>query len=628
MELFCTRQTEKMNTIDKLLTPLVFLTFVILYAYYLFYYPFAFNYLLNENGQYFAAFVALCCWFVSMLLFVFSKKKPGVRQSLSMLLVNVFILCLLFCRYYSFANEYFTNITVVILLCTLLMWTGIRVAHFLLIVLGIMFFWQLCLAFEQMGGFALNIQKLNIQGTLQNSGVFSFYLVAQLPFLYYLFFSMTGLFPGMKQPIMPKRLVQLLKGIKCIVFAVVVGFVVFIVWQSQSRTALLALIVLLLYFFILHYGKTIKAVILKLPKVLILTAAGVLLAALGYMAWNLFNLKKLSALGRLMALDTATDHLTDHFWLGTGIGRFTWYYPQWQAQYFAMHSAPSRDYFLSAGESYILFNEYVQLFHTIGLPGFIIVALLLTGFFAAKSIRHADLLNAAKLTATGILVCGLSSYPLHVNCMLMLLALCFAIAAVVNETRYAWFKMPGQLSNAPARLLPAILIIPAAIVACRAFGLWQAKQELDTLRNQLNASRTGLNGEYIRLMEPFKYNGKFLTEYGIFLSEDSADCVKASIILEEAKKYFISRITIETLAEAYRKSGNQKKAIENYEWLCHYLPNKFGTKVELLKLFHETKDTLNARAIAHTILTMPVKIPSTEVDKLKAEAETILNHLP
>ena len=111
------------------------------------------------------------------------------------------------------------------------------------------------------------------------------------------------------------------------------------------------------------------------------------------------------------------------------------------------------------------------------------------------------------------------------------------------------------------------------------------------------------------------------------LGEDSTDCANASIILEEAKKYFISSVTIETLAQAYKKTGNYKKAIENYEWLCHYLPNIFGTKLELLKLYVDVGDTANARKTANVIMTMPVKLGSHELDRIKVQTESILHQL-
>jgi hypothetical protein len=618
-----------MKSIDKLLAPLIFLSFVILSCYFFFYYRFAFNFEIDGNGQYFSVFAALSCWSLFLLMSLLLKKRPYFMQALIMLIVTVFILYLLFSRYYSFANEYFTNITVIMLLCAMLLSAGVRTLHFLIAFLAAIFLWQLFLAFKQMHGFSFRIQRLNIQGTLQNSGVFSCYLVSQLQLLYYLFFCMPNPFARQKEPVTAEQAAPFFKSSKIIVFSIIFGLVVFIVWQSQSRTALIALGVLLLAFFILH-ATAAKMFIYKLPKPLSLSAACVLLAGLGIAARHLFFLKRLSAVGRVMALDISTGHLRDHFWLGTGIGRFTWYYPQWQAQYFDMHPAPSKDYFLAAGENYIILNEYVQLFQTIGLPGFIAFILLLIWFFTARSTSHRPLLNAAKLTVITILVCGLSSYPFHVNIMLLLLAFCFSVAGVVNTNRRFMFKVSrisDQVPNAVARLFPVVLTGIAWVAAYSAFGRWQAKQDWDKLRGRPDHSRAEIKTEYVRLGKLLRHDGKFLTEYGVFLSEDSADGGKASGILEKAKGYFISKVTLEALAHAYKETGNYGKTIESYEWLCHYLPHGFETKLELLELYDDAGDTVNAGKIAHTILSMPVKIPSPEVDRVKYEAERILNRL-
>jgi hypothetical protein len=619
-----------MKIIDTIFASLIFLSCVVLTLYYLFYNPFGFNYEFNDYGQYFAVFLILCCWLVFLVMSRLLNKKPAFGQGLVLFIAVISILYLLFSRYYSFANEYFTNITVAILLCTMLLSAGIGVVHSLLIFLVLTFLWQLYIAFRQMHGFAFNIQRLNIRGTMYNSSIFSCYLVSQLPFFYYLFFCIPALLTRGKQPVIPKQVMLFLKIVCITVFAMVVALVVLIIWRSQSRTAMLALGALLFSIFIFFYGKAAKAYIYKLPKLLSLSIACAFIAGLSYAAWYLINLKKLSAITRVMTLDISKDHLTDHFWLGTGIGRFTWYYPQWQAQYFATHPAPPKDYFLSAGETYYLFNEYVQLFQTIGLPGFIVFILILIWFFTARSFSHSTLLNAARLTVITVLACGFSTYPFHINMLLLLLAFCFAIAAIVNDHTWSLFsapRIPHQFHNTVARLLPVVLIIIAGFATYTAFGQWQAMQNWTKLRNRLDGTRAEIKGEYSRLYKLLQYDGKFLTDYGMTLLDDSSDCNRAVVILEEAKQYFISKVTIESLAQAYKKTGDYKKAIENYEWLCHYLPNKFGTRLELLKLYDVRGDRANARKTANLILTMPVKIRSRELDRIKIETQNILNRL-
>jgi tetratricopeptide (TPR) repeat protein len=614
-----------MKWTGKLLSPFIFLSFAVLCFYFLFYYQFVFNIELNNNGHYFAAFVTLSCWTLFLIILLLLRGQPDTRQGLIMLIITAYILYLLTSYHYSFSNEYFTIAGLILILYALLLFGGIKVLHAVLIFLLVMFFWQLLIASTQIQQLPLNPGKGNIRGSLQNSGVFSFYIVSQLPFLYYLLFNVMKP-AGIKQRPKLKYMMPFIHVARIIVFTLVFGFVTFVIWKSQSRTALIALGVLMTAFFFMNYGKALQTIIYKLPKAFSLSVACILFVGMIYALQKLFYLKKLSAIGRVMAVDISTDHIKDHFWLGTGIGRFTWYYPQWQSQYFLQHPDPPKDYFLSAGESYIIFNEYVQLFQTIGFPGFIVFIWFFICFFRTKSTSHKNLLNTAKFTVITILMCGLTSYPFQVNVMLLLLAFCFSIAAKVNAKKKTLLKLPIRYPG----IWKILLIVFAAIAGVGsffAFEGWQAKRALDQLRNRFDDSRINIKNDYARLNKKLGNNGKFLTEYGFFLKEDKADARDAANILEKAKKHFISRVTIESLAQAYKQTGDYQKAIENYEWLSHYLPNRFGIKLELLKLYNHVNDTASVRKTGHTILTMPVKISSSEVDRIKQETGMILRGL-
>jgi hypothetical protein len=616
-----------MKIIAKLQNALIFTGVVALTWHFMANYPFAFNFIPANSGQYFAVLAAVCCWTILLFMHLVSGKRPGSLQWVAMVCASALMLCLLFSRYYSTGNEYFANITSFVLLFSILLSARPRLLQSLLVFLAAVFFWQLYLAFRQMNWFAFNVNGLNVQGTLQNAGIFSCYIVCQLPFVYYLFFDAPAS-PGQGMRLIPAWALPVFKVTKVIVFSLMAGLVAFIVWRSQSRTALIALCALIVSFFMQHFRTEVKAFISRWPKLLSLGFAGVLFLGAGYAAWRLFCLKKLSAIGRMMTLDISTDHLFEHFWLGTGVGRFTWYYPQWQAQYFALHPAPSKDYFLAAGESYILFNEYVQLFQTAGLVGFSVFVLMLLWFFTAGTAEYTALLNAARLTVIAILIFGVTSYPFHVNILLLLLVMCFAI--VVNVRNNKWPALDKALAairlpTVWTRLATVGAIGIAGIACVTVFHAWEAKLRWDELSKRLDDTRAETKAVYEKIGVLLNNDGRFMTDYGIFLLEDSADCRQACVILEKAKKLFISRSTIETLAEAYSKQGNDKKSIENYEWLCQYLPNKFRPRLHLLSLYNRTGDTVDAKKLAHAILAMPVKIPSLDVDNVKLEAEAVLS---
>jgi hypothetical protein len=351
---------------------------------------------------------------------------------------------------------------------------------------------------------------------------------------------------------------------------------------------------------------TLKTRLQRMPKWANFTSVGVLIVAVSCAARYLFFLKKASAFGRAMKWEIAGRHIGDHFFTGTGIGRFSWYYPQWQAQYFAANPDASGAYYLSAGESYIIFNEYLQLFETIGIIGFAGFILLLYWFFKAQSVQYARILSAIKATMVVLLATGLTTYTFHVNVFLVLLAMCFASTAVIAyKPRYA----SGGVT------IPVLLFVLSTYTAFAVYQQWKAAENWNTdTEGGAVGDREGNN--------VLRRDGKYLTEYGQRQLENG-DPKGAVETLEKAKKYFISRNAMEALAIAYERVGNYKAAIETWRWLCDFLPNKFAPRYELMKLYKKTGDTSGAKKVAGIILTMPVKIPSDEVDRIKEEAKEI-----
>jgi hypothetical protein len=320
------------------------------------------------------------------------------------------------------------------------------------------------------------------------------------------------------------------------------------------------------------------------------------------------------------------DHIADHFWMGTGLGRFTWYYPQWQAQYFIDHSKVPKDYFLSAGESYIIFNEYVQLFKEVGFIGCIVFILLLLHFFTSRSTTHKYLLFTAKLTVIAILACGFTSYPFHLNVFLLLLAFCFAVVFSLRENS----SQLGRTVPIKNRLLNGALaggvVMLLGFTGYKGIDAYSVVRRWEIIRNDNLLRPVEAKGQCAPLYYVLRTDGKFLTEYGEWLAQDSANGSKAIAVLEEAKLFFLTRQTMETTARAYVAMGNYPAAIDNMKWLGHFLPNKFTPKYELLKLYQQQKDTANVKKTALEILDMHVKIPSAEVDRIKSEASLLINN--
>lgn len=586
-----------MNKLIQCITASVALcTIFVFYIYVAFFYRFAFNYETEINGQYFAAFIAISGLTIIWVLNIFRKDGNNLPYY-GVIIVALLLLIPVFWEEYGFGNEYWADVLSVFILFACLIFVPARIIAALPYFLVAILLWQLWLAFDQMDGFSFDAAPLTLQGSLQNSGVFCCYLVIHLPLLYYITFD---------QPVSGSGLLHnVIKWLKIICYLMMLVFIAFIIYRSQSRSAIIGVVAAISCQCLFTRWETLKTWLQRMPEWAIFTSIGFLIIAISYAARYLFFLKKASAFGRAMKWEIAGSHIGDHFFTGTGIGRFSWYYPQWQAQYFAANSDASGAYYLSAGESYIIFNEYLQLFETIGLVGFAGFMLLLYWFFKARSVQYARLLSAIKITVVVLLATGLTTYSFHVNVFLVLLAICFAITAVISH------KRQPAAGGVAIRIL---LFMFLAYAATTIYQQWKAAESWNKVKAG-HAIVAGLNTVLRR-------DGKYLTEYGQRQLENGhpKEAVEA---LEIARKYFLSRNTIEALATAYERAGNYRKAIETWRWLCDFLPNKFTPRHELLKLCKRARDTASAKKVARIILTMPVKIPSYEVDRIKEEAKEI-----
>jgi len=219
-------------------------------------------------------------------------------------------------------------------------------------------------------------------------------------------------------------------------------------------------------------------------------------------------------------------------------------------------------------------------------------------------------LSTTKATMVVLLVTGFTTYSFHINVFLVLLAICFAIAAVIS-IKTSFIRR--------AVIIPILLFGLTAFTTFTIYQKWKAVESWSTAREDGADTASIL---WPQLYRNLGRDGKFLTEYGRWQVE-SGDPKAAIVTLEKAKQYFISRTTMEALATAYEQAGNYPAAIEAWRWLCDFVPNRFAPKYELLKLYKKVGDTTGVNEMSNTILTMPVKIPSVEVDRIKDEVKKI-----
>ncbi len=522
-------------------------------------------------------------------------------------------------KYYNVNNEHFFVVFIILLSAGLFFFVGNdKVIGVVFSFLAIYFLFQLSLGVRQLfNAFHLQSRRFNITGSFANSGVYSVYIVAQLPILVYDKKVLLGSTLALMH-----RWIFLLIGV---LYYVNIILSLILIYYAQSRTAFVTVLITALAYLYFTKGDIFKRWWLKQVSFFKALFFLLLISCLVVGAYALFNQKRTSAIGRLMKTTIAMIHFDDHFWSGTGLGRFTCIYPEWQAEYFRSNADTSGCYFNCADESYLLFNEPLQLLKEIGVVGFIMITVIFLVFFSLRSSkRQRDLQITLKLIVIAIVSASFTSYSFHVNFLLLLLIFCLI----------SGLKIFGNDLSNPTLLCGKGLgakFFKGVIFLCILSLLWITDNlfsKFYACENWLKDSRI-LNVDkktevrYNAYYKELSGNGKFLIDYGNVLLQDSLTCGRAIGILELAKDFYVSRQGIEQLAFAYEKNGDFHRAIHYQNWLSDFLPNKFQIKFDLMKLYLKIGDLYRAKKVAMYILNMPIKVYSLEILDIINEARKV-----
>ena len=563
------------------------ISFLSVFIYSLALYPFAFNFEENERGNYTIAFLTIFSATTYSLLSVFDKEdKLGYSNFIFFILLGFEV------YWISTGNEYASVVGAFCIQSCLLNFLSIERLKIIMYAIVALYIAQIIF-----GGYSLiDDDKHSLEGSLHNSGVFSMFSIIFIPLFSYL---MQKHFEG-----------KLFK----ILYSVYILVIILIILLTKSRTSLIAVIIVFVLPLCISWIKTQTTALKAILSFLTIF--------FGILIFNyLYFLKSGSSSGRLLMLEVAFSHVKDNFWFGLGLGKFTWYYPQWQADYFKSFFNPSPSYFLSAGETYVVFNEFLQLFITIGAVGFIPISILLIRLFRIKPRIEEKLFKMIKTTFLLILCCSLTYYAIHVNTILLLISLFVVVSAKVYQVA-PLFPVRGF------NIYGKILVFSAAFLSL----IFSFQKYYATLK--WSETKSGISN-FVDIHKPesnfifsaLQNDGKFLAEYGNYIFEHGGDLKTPTDYLERSKHTFISRKSVENLAYLYLQQKQYENAAENFEWLVNYMPNIYSYRLELLRIYQKTTLNSKAKKMALEILKMPVKIPSKEVDLIKLETISIYKQL-
>jgi len=390
------------------------------------------------------------------------------------------------------------------------------------------------------------------------------------------------------------------------VAAAVVGWAL---WSADSRSAWFALLLAGGF----AAGERFRS---RLTKKVLVRAVPVALLLCGFVLLLLYRMRPASARGRLLVYRVTADYLLRAPWGGHGSAGFRRDYMFGQAAYLA-DRADAEAGRLAGNVSYP-FNEVLGFGVAYGLWGLALagtaVFLLLRDVVRSARLSRAErcVVLSAWVVVAGM---GLFSYPLSHPYVALAALACLGTAGGSSLPRRAfsagpwgrWFVAAGS-----ACLLGAATL--------RAVAEWNWKRG----RADLAAGATERGFDRYARAYPFQSDRpEFLYNYAAELN-GAERYAESDRLLKRCTRY-LNNLDTELLAADNCLARERSGEAEGH--LCRaaaMVPSRFMPLGGLLFLYRESGDTVRERAVARRILEKEVKVPSPDVDEIKAAARESL----
>lgn len=379
---------------------------------------------------------------------------------------------------------------------------------------------------------------------------------------------------------------------KKIKIGITVAFV-FVSLLLHSRTLFF---ILLLFFLFSEHSLPKKSV----KKVFILVA---ILITSGLVFINLN-----SFIGRLFIWRNIINNFHKIPWNGFGHDTFKYYYALWQAAYFSTNEVWSKYHFVADSPSFA-FNEILHFYIEFGIIVLFIFTIIF--YLNIRLILRSKMpfIQALALSNLAILIFSLVSYPLHsIWVLFVFLSNHILIVAI--------YSRQNVLS-----ILTTILLFIFVLIGFVREMKWK-KVWFYAVNLPINAAP-----EKKELFEAafthFYSNQYFLNDYCAYLlSEQEPEKV---LTLGATNRIYFNQYEYNLfIGNAYLLKGELDNSKEYFINGHNIIPNRFIPLNSLLNIAKLSKDTVRARQYAEKIMSMPVKVSSPLVNKIKNDAQLFL----
>ncbi len=386
-------------------------------------------------------------------------------------------------------------------------------------------------------------------------------------------------------------------------------FSVVILVMCVSRAAWVASVISLMSMFWLR----MKCAWIK--KCFVLLAVFVLCVPFLY---GMYVLKKDSADGRLFIWKISYPVAKQQIFSGVGIGGFPYVYGEAQEAYFREGKGTQDEEMLAGAPDYA-YNEYLQIWIELGLPG-VLSCLCLMAYVYIRLLRCRNVEVVGLCGAmVSFMVVSLFSYPLRcfATCLLSLLILLWA----------AWMPMvldEKKRNRKLGMMFGLLLVVGVEAMVCvrfnKSYRTWTAVKRWDMVRPYFDREKyEGIENCYRVLYPDLKKDVGFLFEYGMCLSYNG-HYEESNIILNEGAKRSSDPMFFNLMGKNFQALGRFEEAEEMFYKAYYRVPHRIYPLYLLMGLYEKEGRDLEMLEKAHQIVGKKEKVPSSLTGYLKKEA--------
>lgn len=343
------------------------------------------------------------------------------------------------------------------------------------------------------------------------------------------------------------------------------------------------------------------------------------LTILSFAAYQLFELKSDSALGRVFIWSNTIDMIYDHPVTGVGYGAFHSTYQTYQATYFRENNDLNK-YFYLADDNEVAYNEFLQIWAETGIIGLALFVVFIVSLFRCNISKHPIILPTISSLVI-LLVNSLFSYTIQMLPIFILLTMYSAILTAFTS------RPTLQLRNS---LVTKSLMI--GILSLCIYSFFHLTNRYRDERNLKLASDLVKEDNYSQALTKLQNSNSQLISSKYFILLNGRLLIlnkqpkKAIEFLEQSKHLFSSHYHYMLLGESYSIVNDHQNAILNLQQASFIVPHLITPRFFVVKEYEKMGDINKTLFLAKETLALKEKVPSEKVNVLKIHLKQLIQY--